>query len=100
MPSSGSSSVSSWTSWPGLLGVAVGALLRNTTAAVGATLVWASIVEGIVPAVTNQPHLDNWLPSGAIREVASSHTAPGPLVPIAAAALLLAYAARHCSPQP
>jgi ABC-2 type transport system permease protein len=77
----------------GILGVAVGALLRNTAAAVGATLVWAFIVEGIMPIVTGQPHLTNWLPSGAIREVTSSHTPAGQLVPIAAAAVLLAYTA-------
>jgi hypothetical protein len=77
----------------GILGVAIGALLRNTAAAIGATLVWAFIVEGIVPVVTGQPHLANWLPSGAIREVTSSHTTAGQLVPVAAAAVLLAYAA-------
>jgi len=77
----------------GFLGVAIGALLRNTAAAVGATLVWAFIVEGILPVVTGQPHLTSWLPSGAIREVASNHTAAGQLVPFAAAAVLFAYAA-------
>ncbi len=77
----------------GVLGVAVGALLRNTAAAVGATLVWAFIVEGILPLVTGQPHLTNWLPSGAIREITSSHTATGQLRPVAAAAVLVAYTA-------
>jgi hypothetical protein len=77
----------------GILGVAVGALLRNSAAAVGATLVWAFVIEGVIPSVTNQPHVTSWLPSGAIREVISTHTAPGQLVPVAAAALLLAYAA-------
>jgi ABC-2 type transport system permease protein len=77
----------------GILGVAIGALLRNTTAAVGATLVWAFIVEGIIPIITNQPHLTNWLPSGAIREVTSTHTPAGQLAPIAAAAVVLGYAA-------
>ena len=77
----------------GILGVAIGALLRNTAAAVGATLVWAFIVEGILPVVTNQPHLTNWLPSGAIREITSSHTPASQLLPVAAAAVLLAYTA-------
>jgi hypothetical protein len=77
----------------GVLGVAIGALLRNTAAAVGATLVWALIIEGILPVVTNQPHLTNWLPSGAIHEITSGHTAAGQLIPIAAATLLLAYTA-------
>ena len=77
----------------GILGVAIGALLRNTAAAIGATLVWAFIIEGILPIATNQPHLTNWLPSGAIREITTSHTPAGQLVPIAAAAVLLAYTA-------
>jgi ABC-2 type transport system permease protein len=77
----------------GILGVAVGALLRNTAAAVGATLVWAFIIEGIMPIATGQPHLTNWLPSGAIREITSNHTPAGQLVPVAAAAVLLGYAA-------
>lgn len=76
-----------------ILGVAIGALLRNTAAALGATLVWAFIVEGIIPVVTNQPHITSWLPSGTIREIASTHTAAGQLAPIAAAAVLLAYTA-------
>jgi ABC-2 type transport system permease protein len=77
----------------GILGVAVGALLRNTAAAVGATLVWAFIIEGIMPIATGQPHLTNWLPSGAIREITSNHAPAGQLVPVAAAAVLLAYTA-------
>jgi ABC-2 type transport system permease protein len=77
----------------GILGVAVGALLLNTAAAVGATLVWAFIIEGIMPIATGQPHLTNWLPSGAIREITSNHTPAGQLVPVAAAAVLLAYTA-------
>jgi ABC-2 type transport system permease protein len=77
----------------GVLGVAVGALLRNTAAAIGATLIWAFVIEGILPIITNRPHLTSWLPSGAIREIISSHTGPGQLVPVAAAAVLLTYAA-------
>ena len=77
----------------GLLGVAIGALLRNTAAAIGATLVWALIVEGIMPILTGQPHLANWLPSGVIHEITSNHTGAGQLIPIAAATILLAYTA-------
>jgi ABC-2 type transport system permease protein len=74
-----------------LLGVAVGTLLRNTAAAVGAVLVWAFVVEGIVPVVTRRPEIGDWLPSGAVLQVLAERTAPGQLVPAAAAALLLAY---------
>jgi ABC-2 type transport system permease protein len=74
-----------------LLGVAVGTLLRNTAAAVGAVLVWAFVVEGIVPVVTRRPEIGDWLPSGAVLQVLAERTEPGQLVPAAAAALLLAY---------
>jgi ABC-2 type transport system permease protein len=77
----------------GVLGVAVGALLRNTAAAVGATLVWAFVVEGVVPVVTGQPHVTNWLPSGAIHEVIVGRGQAGQLPTVAAAAVLVAYAA-------
>jgi hypothetical protein len=76
----------------GILGVAIGAVLRSTTAAVGATLIWAFVVEGIIPVVTNNPDLVNWLPTGAVREVLSTQPPPGQLAPLAAAALLLGYA--------
>lgn len=75
-----------------LLGVAIGTLLRNTAAAVGATLVWAFVIEGIVPVVTRRPGTANWLPSGLLREVLHTFPAPGQLSPLAAGGLLLAYA--------
>ena len=74
-----------------LLGVAVGTLLRTTAGAVGAVLVWAFVVEGVVPVVTRRPELVDWLPSGAVVQVLAERTAPGQLVPAAAAALLLGY---------
>lgn len=76
-----------------LLGVAVGALLRNTAAAVGSTLVWAFVVEGLLPMLTRRPDTVNWLPTGLVREVLHSHPAAGQLAPLAACVLLLAYAA-------
>jgi ABC-2 type transport system permease protein len=77
----------------GILGVAIGALLRNTAAAIGTTLIWAFVIEGILPIITGRPHLTSWLPSGAIREIINSHTGPGQLAPAAAAALVLTYTA-------
>jgi ABC-2 type transport system permease protein len=77
----------------GVLGVTIGALLRNTAAAVGVTLVWAFIIEGVLPVLTGRATLTSWLPGGAFREITSSHTETGQLPPAAAAALLLAYAA-------
>jgi hypothetical protein len=77
----------------GILGVAIGAVLRSTTAAVGATLIWAFVVEGIIPMVTRNPDLVTWLPRGTVQEMLSTQPTPGQLAPLAAAALLLGYAA-------
>jgi len=77
----------------GVLGVAIGAVLRSTTAAVGATLIWAFVVEAILPGVTRIPELANWLPTGALREVLNTQPTAGQLAPLAAATLLLGYAA-------
>jgi hypothetical protein len=76
----------------GVFGVAIGSLLRSTTAAVGATLVWAFVVEGIVPMVTRSPGIVRWLPTGLIDEALQAQTPAGQLVPVAAGALLLGYA--------
>jgi ABC-2 type transport system permease protein len=76
----------------GVLGVAIGAVLRSTTAAVGAALIWAFVVEAVIPVVTRNPDLVNWLPTGAVREVLSTQPTPGQLAPLAAAALLVGYA--------
>lgn len=74
------------------LGVAIGALLRNTAAAVGVTLVWALIIEGVLPVVLRRPQLSAWLPSGAIDELTATRNASGTLGAGAAALLVLAYA--------
>ena len=75
------------------LGVAVGSLLRNTAAAVGVTLVWAFVVEGILPQVLIQPD-DGQLAAGrsGVAHAGSGQTEPGQLTPAAAAALLAGYA--------
>jgi hypothetical protein len=76
----------------GALGVAIGALLRNTAAAVGVTLVWALVVEGVLPVVLRRPALSGWLPSGALEAVTAVRPAPGAVTAGAAALLVLAYA--------
>jgi hypothetical protein len=75
-----------------MAGVAIGALSRNTAAAVGVTFLWAFVIEGVVPVVTRRPEIVHWLPGGAIGDVLAAETAGGALVPWAAGALLAAYA--------
>lgn len=47
------------------IGAAVGALVRNQTAAVAGALLWVFAVENAVPLVLGQPGLKRWLPGGA-----------------------------------
>src|SRR5947208_9108008 len=44
-------------------------LLRHTAAALGLALMWAFVIEGIIPAVTHQPGLVRWLPEAAANAV-------------------------------
>ena len=47
------------------VGVAVGALVRNQTAAVAGALIWVFAVENAIPLVLRNPGLRRWLPGGA-----------------------------------
>jgi hypothetical protein len=76
----------------GVLGVAVGALLRSATAAIGVTLMWAFVVEGIVPMVSRTPEMAAWLPRGAIQDLLSAQTTTQ-LSLGTAGALIVGYAA-------
>jgi ABC-2 type transport system permease protein len=57
----------------GLVGVGVGALVRNQVAALVGVLVWAVLVEGLLLNLLNAPSLGRWLPSAA----AAALTNPG-----------------------
>jgi ABC-2 type transport system permease protein len=57
----------------GLVGVGVGALVRNQVAALVGVLVWAVVVEGLLVNLLNAPGLGKWLPSAA----AAALTNPG-----------------------
>jgi ABC-2 type transport system permease protein len=58
----------------GLVGVGVGALVRNQVAALVGTLVWILVVEGLLMSLLNAPSLGKWLPSSA---AAAAITSPG-----------------------
>jgi ABC-2 type transport system permease protein len=75
----------------GLLGVGLGALVKNTTAAIGAAVGYALIVENVLVAVAF-PGLGRWLPGGAVNAlVGATPTAAGYSSPAIAAAVLAAY---------
>jgi ABC-2 type transport system permease protein len=58
----------------GLVGVGVGALVRNQVAALVGVLVWVLVVEGLLMSLLNAPSLGKWLPSAA---AAAAITSPG-----------------------
>lgn len=62
-----------------------------TTAAVGVTLMWAFVIEGIVPVVLRTPEIATWLPRGAIQDLLNTQTTQLSLG--AAGALIVGYAA-------
>src|SRR5258707_6061653 len=53
----------------GMLGAGLGLLLRHTAAALGLALMWAFVIEGIIPALTHQPGIIRWLPQAAANAV-------------------------------
>ncbi len=52
-----------------VLGTAIGTLLRNTTAAVGVTLIWVFAIENVLPVVTGNPSLADWMPGNAAQQI-------------------------------
>jgi ABC-2 type transport system permease protein len=77
----------------GVIGVALGALIRNQVAAVVTVLVWMLAVEYIL--VPSWPAIGRWLPLGVVTsllQVGASLGLDGELLPVAVAAVvLLAY---------
>jgi len=78
-----------------LLGVALGALTRNTVGAVLGGLAWVQIVEvGILQGVW--PSVAKWLPTGAGVAVTGPGSVPGLLAPGSAALVLVGWATALC----
>ena len=71
-----------------LVGVGVGSLIRNQTAAVVVALVWVMVVEGLL--VSFVPEVGRWLPGGAVAALSGVATAK--------ADCCRCGAARSCSP--
>ncbi len=79
----------------GVIGVALGALIRNQVAAVVAVLVWMLAIEYIV--LPSWPAVGRWLPLGvatSLLQISPTLDLDGRLLPVAVAAVvLLAYTA-------
>lgn len=77
----------------GAIGAGLGALIRHQTAAVTGMLVWILAVEGILPMVTRDPGLRDWMLTGASsRLFRLADPAEGMASPWTAAVLLVTVA--------
>jgi hypothetical protein len=79
-----------------VVGVGIGALIPNQTAAITVTLAWMFTIESILVAFA--PSVGRWLPGGASAAMTDAATPAGGLLPMWAGALLftaygLAFAA-------
>jgi hypothetical protein len=70
-----------------LVGVGVGALIRNQTAALTVALVWTFLVEALLVSLV--PAVGRWLPGGAASALTFTPAVHGGLLPIWGAALVL-----------
>jgi len=75
----------------GLLGVALGALTRNTVAAIIGALVWAAVIE-LAVLKPLFPSLAKWLPTGAAVSLTTATDHSALLPPALAAAVLVGWA--------
>src|SRR5712691_4610836 len=55
----------------GVLGAGLGLLVRNTAAALGLALMWAFVVEGVLPVLLREPGMVRWLPEAAANRSAA-----------------------------
>jgi ABC-2 type transport system permease protein len=74
-----------------VIGVGVGALVRNQVGAIVGALVYLNVVEPIVASIGAISGAYKWLPGGAVQAVTSDFEAPDLLEPWQGALLLLAY---------
>jgi hypothetical protein len=73
-----------------LVGVGLGSVVRNQTAAIVGSLVWLFVLEGTLVVVV--PRVGRWFPGGAAAALSAASTANGGLLPMWGGALLfMAY---------
>lgn len=70
-----------------VVGVGLGSLVRNQTAAITIALVWTQVVEAVLVGFV--PEVGKWFPSGAANALAGVATPNGGLLPMGTAAVLL-----------
>ena len=70
-----------------VVGIGVGALLKNQTLAITLMIVWTTLVESLL--VGFLPEVGRWLPTGASSALAGTATAEGGLLPFWGAAVVL-----------
>ena len=74
-----------------VIGVGVGALVRNQVGAIVGALVYLNVIEPIVASIGAISGAYKWLPGGAVQAITSDFEAPDLLEPWQGAVLLLAY---------
>lgn len=74
-----------------VIGVGVGALLRNQVAAIVASLIYLNVIEPIVAGIGVLQSAYKWLPGGAARALTTNFQAPDLLQPWQGGLLLLGY---------
>jgi ABC-2 type transport system permease protein len=74
----------------GMIGVALGALVRNTIGAIAAAIAWTPFVEQVILAAV-VPGVENWLPTAAAIRLTNA-PGPGALSPVVAGLVLAGYA--------
>jgi ABC-2 type transport system permease protein len=74
-----------------IIGVGVGALLRNQVGAIVGSLVYLLVVESIVSGIGVLQGAYKWLPGGAVQAITSDFQAPDLLQPWQGGLLLLGY---------
>lgn len=74
-----------------VIGVGIGALMRNQVGAIVGSLVYLYVVEPIVSSIGVLQPAYKWLPGGAVQAITSDFQAPQLLAPWQAVLLLLGY---------
>jgi ABC-type transport system involved in multi-copper enzyme maturation permease subunit len=74
-----------------VIGVGIGALLRNQVGAIVGSLVYLYVVEPIVSSISALQPAYKWLPGGAVQAITSNFQAPDLLEPWQGVLLLLGY---------